>query len=261
MDWLSEFEDPYLSAVLIEKITVSLYLAAGLVVLFKPYWLLLLLMAAYALLEAYANFINGGSRYSEWSLAGQALRYGSPLILLILASGSKIGIPQRWRLPLSTGLLRLLVALVFFTHGYLAFLEYPHFVDLIIGTSANIFGSRLSEASTGVLLKWIAGIDFCVALAVLIYPKPLFMPRKLWPLPFCHSRIHRVILPTLMLWLAAWGLVTALSRITSLGIPIGLSQYPELLIRTSHVLGPLALWALLIGYHRESDADAQLPLN
>lgn len=256
MDWLSEFEDPHLAAVLFEKITVSLYIAAGVVVLFKPYGALLLFMAGYAFLEALSGVMNNGSRYSEWSLVEQALRYGSPLVLLILASGSQMNLMRRWNRQLATALLRILVALVFFSHGYLALLGYPRFIDLIIGTSANIFGSRLSEASTVTLLKWTGGIDFGVALAVLIFPTPLFIPRRFWASPSQHSLIRRAVVPTLMLWLAAWGLVTALSRITALGLPTGLSQYPELLIRTSHMLGPLALWALLVGCHAPSSESA-----
>ncbi len=244
MEWLINVEDPYLAAVFVEKITVSLYLAAGLVILFKPLWPLLLLMSGYAFLEACAAVFNAGFRFSEWSLAAQSLRFGLPLVLLILVAGPRMAALREWRVPLAAGLLRILVALVFFTHGYLALLENPRFIDLIIGTSGNIFGSRLSEASAVVLLKWIAIIDFCVALAVLIYPTPLLVPRTFWAAPCRVCPIRRVILPALMIWLAGWGLVTALSRMTTLGIPAGLGQYPELLIRASHVLGPLALWAL-----------------
>ncbi|MFU8848480.1 MAG: hypothetical protein ACNA77_07160 [Opitutales bacterium] len=244
MNWLSEFEDPYLAAVLVEKITVSLYLVAALVIVFKPYWPLLLFIAGYAFLEAYASAANSGFRYSEWSPAAQALRYGAPLVLLILVGAPKFEALRTWRLPLAVSLLRVFVAVVFFTHGYLALLGSPGFIDLIIGTSGNIFGARLSESAAVVLLKWIAVIDFCVALAVLVYPIPLLVPRSLWAGPCRICPIRRGILPGLMCWLALWGLVTALSRMTSLGLPTGLWQYPELLLRGSHFLGPLALWAL-----------------
>ena len=250
MEWLIHSEDPYLAAVWVEKITVSLYLAAGMVILFKPFWPLLLLMAGYAFLEAYSGVFNAGYRFSEWTIAAHALRFGFPLVLLIVVIGPRIPALRNWTAPAAASLLRVLVAVVFFTHGYQALMEDPRFIDLIIGTSANVLDVRISEATAVVILKGIAVVDFCVALAVIVYPTPLFVPAKLWASPCPVCAIRRVIVPSLMIWLAGWGLITALSRMTSLGYPVGLSQYPELLIRASHVLGPLALWSLFAASYR-----------
>jgi hypothetical protein len=76
---------------------------------------------------------------------------------------------------------------------------------------------RLPEATVAQGLRIIGLIDFAVALALLFRP-----------------------LRVVLLWAAFWGLVTALSRMTAYGA----SQYPELLVRFTHFLVPLALWRL-----------------
>lgn len=250
LEWFVHLEDPHATAVLVEKITVSLYLAAGLVVLVKPFWPVLLLMAAYAFIEAASGTFNAGFRFSEWTIPAQALRFGLPLVLLIVVVAPRFRLLQRWTAPMAASLLRVLVAVVFFTHGYLALMENPRFIDLIIGSFGNILNMWVNEATAVMMLKVIAIVDFCVALAVLIYPTPILVPRKLWASPCRICAIRRVIVPLLMLWLAFWGLLTALSRMASLGYTEGMSEYLELLVRSPHVLGPLALWALFSATYR-----------
>ncbi len=245
-----DLEDPYAAAVLAEKIAVSLYLLAGLVALFRPYWPLLLLMAAYALTEAVSGTYNAGYRFSEWTIPAHALRYGLPLVLMVLVVGPRIGFFRRWTVPVAAAVLRVLVAVVFATHGYQALMEDPRFIDLIIGTMGNLFDVSVRESGAVAMLKVIAVVDFCVALAVLIYPTPLFVPRRLWASPCRICAIRRVIVPGLMVWLALWGLLTALSRMTAMRPSEALSEYPEVLVRVPHILGPLALWGLFSALYR-----------
>jgi len=242
--------DPYDWAVWTEKITVSLFLLTALVVLFKPWWPLLLLLALYAFAEAASGVFQGGYRYSEWTLAAQALRFTMPLVLLVMVGAPRLAWLRPWTLAMASSLLRVAVASVFFAHGYLALLGNPGFIDLIIGSFGQMLDVRVREAQAVTMLHVIAIVDFCVALAVLIYPRPLLMPRAWWASPCPVCPIRRVIVPSLMIWLSFWGLLTALSRIFALGLPTGLGQYPELLIRASHVLGPLALWCLFACTYR-----------
>jgi hypothetical protein len=236
--------DPYLTAVFVEKITVSLYLLAGLVVLVKPWWPLLLLMSGYALAEAVTGTLNAGYRFSEWTVPAHALRYGAPLFLLALAVSPPFRLLERWRLPVTRELLRIAIAVVFVTHGLHALLADPQFIDMIIGTGRRLLGIRVTEANAVLSLKVIAIVDFAAALMLLIYPVPMFVPRRFWAEPCAVCPIRRVILPLLLSWVALWGLVTAAARMTSLGWSAGLPQYPELLDRASHFLAPLALWCL-----------------
>ena len=244
LELLAGRDDPHTTAVLIERVTVSLYLAAGVLTLLKPLWPVLLLMAVYALAEAAAGWHNAGYRYSEWTIPSHALRFGAPLVLLCLVLLPRVTWLRPWTATAAASLLRVLVATVFFAHGYQALLASPRFIDLVIGSFASVLDVRVSEAAAVSMLHVIAIVDFCVAAAVLIYPRPLLVPRWLWASPCRVCAIRRVIVPALCLWLALWGLVTAASRMTSLGYPEAMSEYFEVLVRTSHVLGPLALWWL-----------------
>lgn len=244
MDLLVQREDPHAEAVLIERITVSLYLAMGVLTLIKPLWPVLLLMAAYAFIEAASATHNAGYRFSDWAIPSQALRFGAPLVLMLLVLMPKIRLLAPWTPTAAASLLRVLVATVFFAHGYQALMANPRFIDLIIGTFANMLDTRITEAQATTMLHVIAIVDFCVAAAILIYPRPLLVPRRLWASPCRICAIRRVIVPVLCLWLALWGLLTAASRMTSLGHPEMMSEYVEVVVRTSHVLGPLALWGL-----------------
>ena len=237
-------DDPHPEAVLFERVTVSLYLAAGVLTLLKPLWPVLLLMAGYAFVEAAAATYNAGYRFSDWAIPSQTLRFGVPLVLMLLVLLPSVRVLRPWTATAAASLLRVLVAVVFFAHGYQALMGNPRFVDLIIGTFGNMMDVRVTEATATTMLHVIAIVDFCVAAAVLIYPRPLLVPRRVWASPCRVCAIRRVIVPALCLWLATWGLLTAASRMTSLGYPEMMSEYVEVLVRTSHVLGPIALWCL-----------------
>lgn len=241
-----ELELPYGSAVYIEKIAVSIFLAAGVLTLLRPMWPVLALIAAYTFAEPLAGYLQGGYRYSDWSPLTQAARWMTPLALLAMTAMPRAAALGPWRMPAASALLRIGIALVFITHGLFALWAHPAFVDLIIGTVRNFFGAPMTEATARWLL-WIIGVvDICVALALLIYPVPLGVPRRVWADPCRVCPIRRIIVPSLLGWMAFWGLVTALSRMTAQGMPRGLGEYPELLVRASHYLGPIALMLLLL---------------
>lgn len=71
--------------------------------------------------------------------------------------------------------------------------------------------------------------------------------------------VSRMIVPGLVLWLSFWGLITALSQVTGLGLPGGLSEYPEVLLRAPHFLAPLALLFLFSATYRSTSCPLPRP--
>ena len=211
-------------AVQIERVTVSMYLGLAIWAFIRPHWLVLVPVAGYVFLEAHTAFAMGGSRYSDLALGAQALRYLAPMALLLLVAPLLRNQPKRTHLSVVNWLLRIAVAVVFSVHGWEALQGYSRFIDLIIGTASNILDVRIAEQDAVLILQGIALVDFAVAGAVLVRPR--------WPV---------------LLWLAFWGLVTALSRVTNLG----LGAYTEVLVRAAHMLCPLALGFLLLALQRQ----------
>ncbi|MFA9478122.1 hypothetical protein ACERK3_07400 [Phycisphaerales bacterium AB-hyl4] len=200
---------------------VSVVLAVVIVAaVVRPHVLLLLPVAAVVMTEAVCGYVFGGYHFSEWTVAAHVMRYVAPLVLamLVVAPGLRWWSARRRSMAAAWGL-RLGLACLFATHGLEAYRLHPGFVDLIIGSADNVLGVRVSESQAGVMLRVIGVIDLMVAAAVLVLP----MRYVLW-------------------WLAFWGLVTALSRTTALG----LGHWHEVLLRSSHVLGPLALWQVMV---------------
>lgn len=169
-----------------------------------------LMLPAFAFLLTEACLIAkmGGVGHAEWAPAAHALRYGTPFALALLAMKAPFGEAQ------VTMLLRVALAFVFFTHGAECLLHFPRFIDLIIGSADNLLGVRVTESQAKSLLTSIGLVDLFAGVLVLARPNPAL----LW-------------------WMAAWGLITALSRITSLGW----DAYREVLLRATHLAVPLAL--------------------
>lgn len=162
----------------------------------------------YLLTNAFLIAKTGGSAHANWTPAAHALRYGTPLALVLLVMREPFGSAQ------ITMLLRVGIAFVFITHGAEALMHYPRFIDLIIGSGENLLGWRITEEQAKTTLTVIGLVDLIVAVLVLVRPYPAL----LW-------------------WLAAWGFITALSRMTSLGW----GAYPEVMERATHFLVPMAL--------------------
>lgn len=162
----------------------------------------------FLLTESFLIAKMGGVGHAEWAPAAHALRYGTPLALALLVMKEPFGEAQAMML------LRVSLAFVFVTHGAEALLHYPRFIDLIIGTGENLLGCRITESQAKSMLTIIGVVDVLTGVAILIRPYPAL----LW-------------------WMAIWGLVTALSRMTSLGW----DAYRDVLTRATHFVVPFVL--------------------
>lgn len=171
------------------------------------------ILAPLVLAEALFGTVNGGFAFAEWSIPAQSLRILAPVALILWLFRDRI----RFATVSVEWLLRVGIALVFATHGLEAFLGHPAFQDFIIGTADNWLGLAFEEDSIRPVLIAIALVDGIVAVLVLV-----------------------VSWRGLFAWLAFWGLITALARMSTYGP----GAYPELLLRFPHFCAPLALWAL-----------------
>ncbi|MGK0236907.1 MAG: hypothetical protein ACI92G_000363 [Candidatus Pelagisphaera sp.] len=143
--------------------------------------------------------------WAEWSL-----RYSTPLIAILLFQMTDKG--KLW----SIRLMRLAIAMVFVGHGIKALYADPRFIDYLLVTFRRI-GVKVSEDQAVTLLLIIGTLDILLAAHLLF--------RKL-------DRNRGVLI-----WITAWGLITAFSRVTYGGI----GNWHEVLIRSSHFLIPIAL--------------------
>jgi hypothetical protein len=188
---------------------------AALTVLVFPTTLALLSIAAIAALEAYAAYRGGGFPFAEYTMLAVALRYLTPLALIPLITSRRWAPPGEWRAITTSWILRIGLATVFFIHGLEALWLHPGFIDFIIATTRNVLGLTIREATAAQILKIIGVIDIIVALLILM---------RTWR--------------PLLAWACFWGLLTALSRPLSYGV----WSYPEVLVRSSHVVAALAIW-------------------
>src|SRR5690606_32673211 len=95
---------------------------------------------------------------------------------------------------------------------------HPGFIGLLIGSSRKLLGFPLSESAAAPILQIIGALDILVAALAL-------------------SSSWRPLLGAP----AFWGFATALSR----PIAQGFASYPEVLVRASHLLAPIAIWWLV----------------
>lgn len=208
-------EWPHVAAGRVERAAMSVALAAAVAGMFWRRWPVLLPVAAYVFAEALCRRQQGGQIFSEWALLAHAPRYATPLALLVLAMAVRTGIGagRDWQVA-GEWILRVAVAIVFAVHGVECIKGHPHFIDLVLSSAANLGGFRIREATALVQMEWIGILDCVVAGALLLRPHP-----------------------AVLLWAAFWGAVSALSRVTA----NGWGAYPDVLVRMTHVLVPLAL--------------------
>lgn len=184
----------------------------------RPWLVFLAPIAAAIFLDAWARQFNGGAPFAEWTIGAHALRILAPLALAALCfPWPRSDADGDLRRRAAMWLLRVGLAVVFITHGLEALRQHPRFIDYLIGTADRWTPLELSETAAVNLLRVIGVVDVVVGVAVIIRP---------WPVVLC--------------WMAFWGLITALSRVTSLGP----EQYFEVLLRASHVLAPVAVLLL-----------------
>lgn len=201
-----------------EKSAATLLVALALSLCIRPTVPALLGIFAMVFAEALAAVKAGGFAFFAWTPYASFLRYLAPLALLpLVVHHQRIHLNPALRRALSSWMLRTGLAVVFVTHGIEALKLHPGFIDLIIGSGRAMLGWDISEEAAVVALRVIFVVDLIVAALVMI---------RTWP--------------PLLAWLAFWGLVTALSRPIAHGFP----AYPEVLLRASHFLAPLAIWLL-----------------
>ncbi|MCC6546053.1 DoxX family membrane protein [Candidatus Sumerlaeota bacterium] len=200
-----------------EKLVIALVLGVAGSLLVHPTVIAALFVAGAIFLETSAQYRFGGAPFSSWVYWTSSLRY-----LLPLAFAALIALPkdERWgrvRYHACAWIMRVGIALVFISHGLEALYQHPQFIDLIIGSANRWVGFRPTEWQAVQILKVIGTVDVVVGVL-------LMFGRWRW----------------LIMELALWGLITALSRVTASG---AWSTY-EVLLRTSHFLAPIALWYL-----------------
>jgi hypothetical protein len=157
----------------------------------------------------------GGRFAANLSVPAQNVRFLLPLALALSTKGERLG---RW----SPDLLRISIAVVFFTHGVEALWHHPTFIDYIVGAGRKLLAIRISESTAILLLNAIGTVDLTIAFLMVTTRNQ-----------------------TIALWMAFWGLVTAASRIVYADAQ-GLGDF---LVRAGNWGVPLALFLL---WHRGS---------
>ena len=186
----------------------------------------LIFVAAWSFLLAAAHTARGGS-YAEFAIGEHAVRFTTPLaLLLLLCSSSAVSV----RLArVAAILLTFAVVATFAAHGYVAQRLHGPFVDLILLTDMNCFHLGIEQSTAETLLKIIGWADILVGVL-------LMMTR--WKAVAAYMII--------------WGLITASSRMTAFGI----LAWPETLIRVANGGAPLVLFMLYRSLKPDSEKSA-----
>ena len=161
-------------------------------------------------MNAQATAMNGGKAFAELAVPAHATRWGMlvALALLILRN------PQRD--SIANWVLRIGCALTFAIHGWEAILLNPSFQDLLYATAGHV-GISLSESVCHGLLRTIGIMDLVLAISVVaVHHRPL------------------------LFWMGCWGLITAASRLVSMG----LDAWPEFAMRLPNSVAPLLVLSL-----------------
>lgn len=159
---------------------------------------------------------RGGKFLSSWALGSHGLRIAVPASLLLHATG--------FGAKAATRILYAGTITTFLVHGCQAWLGSPVFITMIITTLQSYFDWAIEQSKVEQILKVIGVMDVCVVGVILLLARS-------------RNVLRKVLLGTL-LWMAFWGLVTAVGRTT--GASFG--TYPETLLRLVHLGGPLVLY-------------------
>lgn len=198
------------------------------VLLWIPHgWVFSLPVALIIIFDAWAGMTVGGYAFSDWTLGAHAGRYMTALALFIWGLGA---LTSRISIKHAEWMLRLGIAGVFIVHGLEAWWQHPGFTDFLIGTAENIFGWDWTEETTFWILRAIAVVDITVALLLLF-------------------STHVALIG----WLAFWGLLTALARVTTHGTEL----FYEVMLRAGHYLGPIVILFLHHATSRQSKEESE----
>lgn len=173
-------------------------------------WIFLVIPFLWLTAHPIASIILHGSFAYQFSMFAFAARWMLPLALVLLAVQKPKG---------ALAILKISIALTFASHGIEALAEHPIFMDYILDFAETWFGIELTISQTKTILFAMGWIDMIVAVLIVWTP----------------SR-------TALLYMTAWGLVTAVARV----VYHGDNGITGMLLRTSHWTVPLALY---LAYH------------
>jgi hypothetical protein len=172
------------------------------------------LLGAFALgMEAYALTVYPADETKSFNLFCYALRCFVPVALVLLASNQKI-----WAIRM----LCWASSITFLGHGSKALMEYVVFLDYLLALFSDI-GYPITLQRAVLFIHIIGTIDIALAHHAMFFHRR----RILW--------VFR--------YMAVWGLIAALSRMTFMG----LGSWHEVLSRAPHFIGPFVVLMLLKG--------------
>jgi|GEM_PF-1076866 len=175
--------------------------------------------------EMFSATFAAGAKYPLLYWAEWMMRLTTPLVAVYLLRLNDRSF--KW----SIWIMRMAIALTFGAHGIKALLADPYFTDLLLVYSHRIGLDLVTQDGAVLMLHIIGTVDLLLA-AHLVFFKP---------------ERNRMVL----VWMAVWGLVTALSRLTY----GGMGNWHEVVIRTSHFLMPATLlWLVFPGWMKNSTA-------
>ncbi|MEO1480623.1 MAG: hypothetical protein AAFU77_00860 [Myxococcota bacterium] len=154
---------------------------------------------------AFTKSITSATLDGQLSLVSSGVRMLLPVAVLLWAAD---------RRREARGCLRIGISLTFIGHGIEALVLTPSFVELIHSTSIRWLGGAPSMAAMGSALTAIGIIDITVGVLVAAFG-----------------------VRTALMYMVAWGFITALSRVTA----HGLGAWPEFAFRAAHWAAPLFL--------------------
>ncbi|WDQ16660.1 hypothetical protein [Rhodopirellula sp. P2] len=176
-------------------------------------------VAVWMLLIAAAHMMRAAV-FAELSLPEHAVRYVAPLALAVGGGVSVASCVSPARIRLAVMMLTVAASFTFAAHGYKAYACYAPFIDLILLSEMQWTDIGFTQSTVEKMLVLIGVVDILVAAVLLIM----------------RSRVAAF-------YMVVWGLVTAASRMTALGI----EAWPETLIRIANGGVPLAIlihWTL-----------------
>ena len=182
-------------------------------------------------LAIFSWWINPGNPFHATDPIGHAVRFAAPFALILF-----LAFPGQQRESKIEWILRWGVAGTFVGHGLCALWIKPSFIDLIVGTMNLFFGNPVlaadsSEALQEALVIAASRQAFAeAALPVIAIQDFILVALLLLP----GKRIK-----TIALWMAVWGFVTAMSRMTA----YGWDHWHDLALRICNGGIPLFLWA------------------
>lgn len=170
-------------------------------------------IAIWMLLIAAAHMMRAAV-FAELSLFEHAVRYIAPLALAVGGGMGVASCVSSARTRIAVILLAVAASLTFAAHGYKAYECYAPFIDLILLSDMQWTEAGITQATAEKLLVAIGIADILVALVLLVF----------------RSRFAAF-------YMVVWGLVTAASRMTALG----LEAWPETLIRIANGGVPIVI--------------------